>query len=92
MATPTSSRWAPERSAAVAWRSAGTALYMSLQKIIDKATKLAAHQMGVPPRQVSFENGTFYVEDIRERQMTWGEVVGEAYAAKNLPPRMEPGP
>ena len=69
----------------------GTALYMSLQKIIDKATKLAAHQMGVPPRQVSFENGTFYVEDIRERQMTWGEVVGEAYAAKNLPPRMEPG-
>ncbi len=69
----------------------GTALYMSLQKVIDKAKRIAAHQMGVPLQQVSYESGTFYVEDIRERNMSWGDVVGEAYSAKNLPPEMEPG-
>ncbi len=69
----------------------GTALYMSLQKVVEKAKRIAAHQMDVPHRQVTFENGVFYVEDIQERQMSWGDVVGEAYAAKNLPPQMEPG-
>jgi carbon-monoxide dehydrogenase large subunit len=69
----------------------GTALVMSLKKVKDKARKIAAHQMGVPEKQVVFENGTFYVEDIREKQMSLAAVAGEAHNAKNLPKGMEPG-
>lgn len=69
----------------------GAALVMSLKKVKDKARKIAAHQLGVPEKQVVFESGAFHVEDIREKQMTFGQVVGEAYNAKNLPKGMEPG-
>jgi carbon-monoxide dehydrogenase large subunit len=69
----------------------GAALHMSLQKVKEKATRIAAHQMGVTPRQVSLVNGAFIVEDIPEKSMTFGEVAGEAYHAKDLPPNVEPG-
>ncbi len=69
----------------------GEALKMSLGKVVAKARKIAAHQMGVPEKNVVFENGTFYVEDIREKQMPFATVAGEAHHAKNLPKGMEPG-
>ncbi len=69
----------------------GEALMMSLDKVIDKAKQIAAHEMGVDPKQVSFENGTFYVEDIQEREIPWGDVALGAYWAKNLPDGLEPG-
>jgi len=69
----------------------GTALHMSLEKVVAKAKKIAAHQMGVPEKQVELVNGTFVVEDIPEKTMGFGEVAGEAYHAKDLPPGIEPG-
>ena len=69
----------------------GEALMMSLDKVIDKAKKIAAHEMGVDAKQVTFENGTFYVEDIQEREIPWGDVALGAYWAKNLPEGLEPG-
>ncbi len=69
----------------------GQALMMSLDKVIEKAKKIAAHEMGVDAKQVSFENGTFYVEDIQEREIPWGDVALGAYWAKNLPDGLEPG-
>ena len=69
----------------------GAALHMSLEKVVAKAKKIAAHQMGVPEKQVDLVNGTFVVEDIPEKTMGFGEVAGEAYHAKDLPPGLEPG-
>jgi carbon-monoxide dehydrogenase large subunit len=69
----------------------GQALMMSLDKVIEKAKVIAAHEMGVDAKQVRFENGTFYVEDIQEREIPWGDVALGAYWAKNLPPGLEPG-
>ncbi len=69
----------------------GQALMMSLDKVIEKAKTIAAHEMGVDAKQVTFENGTFYVEDIQEREIPWGDVALGAYWAKNLPPGIEPG-
>jgi carbon-monoxide dehydrogenase large subunit len=69
----------------------GQALLLSLVKVVDKATEIAAHQMGVKPDQVKFEGGVFTAEDIPESQMTFAEVAGQAYAATNLPPKTEPG-
>ncbi len=69
----------------------GEALMMSLDKVIEKAKEIAAHEMGVDAKQVVFENGTFYVEDIQEREIPWGDVALGAYWAKNLPDGLEPG-
>ena len=69
----------------------GEALMMSLDKVLDKAKRIAAHEMEADPKQVVFENGVFYVEDVQEKQIPWGDVAGAAYAAKNLPTGMEPG-
>lgn len=69
----------------------GSALYTSLQKVKDKAKKIAAHQLGVPARQLHFVNGSFVAEDIPEKEMSFGQVALEAYHARDLPPNMEPG-
>ncbi len=69
----------------------GQAILLSLNKIIDKASQIAAHQLGVEPKAVVFENGKFYIEDSKEQTLSWQEVVGAAYAAKNIPEGMEPG-
>lgn len=69
----------------------GQALLLSLNKVVDKATEIAAHQMGVKPDQVTFQNGIFTVEDIPESQKTFAEIAGEAHSAINLPPDTEPG-
>lgn len=69
----------------------GEALMMSLDKVIEKAKRIAAHEMEADPKQVVFEDGVFYVEDVQEKQIPWGDVAGAAYSAKNLPPGLEPG-
>jgi len=69
----------------------GQALLMSLNKVVEKATSIAAHQMGVKPDQVSFQKGIFTAEDIPESQITFAEIAGEAHSAINLPPNTEPG-
>jgi carbon-monoxide dehydrogenase large subunit len=43
------------------------------------------------PKFVTFEGGSFAVEDIPDKSMTFQEVAGAAYSAASLPPGMEPG-
>ncbi|MCH7740273.1 MAG: molybdopterin-dependent oxidoreductase [Chloroflexi bacterium] len=69
----------------------GGALSMSLKKVVAKAKKIAAHQLGVSDSQVELVNGNFIVEDIPERSMGFAAVAGEAYHARDLPRGMEPG-
>jgi len=69
----------------------GSALYMSLQKVVAKARKLAAHQMGVPEKQVQFANGRFVVEDVPDKSMSFPDIALQCYLAKDLPKGMEPG-
>ena len=69
----------------------GAALFNSLGKIKAKAHTLAAHLLESDPKFVTFEGGSFAVEDIPDKSMTFQEVAGAAYGAANLPPGMEPG-
>jgi carbon-monoxide dehydrogenase large subunit len=69
----------------------GQALMMSLGKVKEKATHIAAHQLGVEAKQVRMQGGTFTVEDIPEREMSFADVASQAYAATDLPPNTEPG-
>src|SRR5215813_2440079 len=67
----------------------GTAVYMSLQKLKDKATKMAAHLLGVDASTVTFSGGKFSTKD--GKSVTIQEVALGAHLAKNIPADMEPG-
>jgi len=70
----------------------GTAVYGALQKVKEKATRLAAHLLGEENvANVAFEDGCFFLKDNPERRVTFQEVALAAYLAKSLPPGMEPG-
>jgi carbon-monoxide dehydrogenase large subunit len=68
----------------------GTAMYFAVQKVKSKMAALAAHLMGARPAQIVFAGGRVSVKGSK-KSMAFGEVVGAAYVAKNLPPGFEPG-
>jgi len=69
----------------------GTAIVMSIDKILAKAKTLAAHLFETTSDHVVFENGVFTAPGVTNREIGWGELAGEAYVAKNLPAGLEPG-
>ena len=69
----------------------GTAIVMSIDKIIDKAKRLAAGLLNATPDEIAFENGKFFVAGKEDNALGWGQLASEAYVAKNLPPGLEPG-
>jgi len=75
------------RSAAVG----GSALVKSSQKLVEKAKRIAAHQLEAAPEDIEFENGDFQVAGAPDRSMTITEVATQAYLAHDMPDDMEPG-
>lgn len=67
----------------------GTAVYMSLQKLKEKAKLLAAHMLGADPSTVTFADGKFTTSD--GKSMSIQEVALGAHLAKSIPADMEPG-
>jgi carbon-monoxide dehydrogenase large subunit len=74
------------RSAAVG----GMALYNSLQRIKDKAKRLAAHLLEAAPEDMIFEDGKAYVKGSPDKSKTIQELAGAAALAYSLPHGMEP--
>ena len=68
----------------------GTAIVMCVDKVLAKATKLAAHLLKVEPADVRFADGRFSAAG-QSRCIDWKELASEAYVAKNLPEGLEPG-
>jgi carbon-monoxide dehydrogenase large subunit len=64
----------------------GMALVMCIDKIIEKAGKLAAHLLGV--KKATFKAGKFVAG---KKSIGWPQLAGEAYVAKNIPAGFEPG-
>jgi len=75
------------RSAAVG----GSALHMSLEKVKEKAIRLAAHLLEAAPEDVVLEDGAFHVKGSPDRSKGWGDVTLAAYLAHDMPEGMEPG-
>jgi carbon-monoxide dehydrogenase large subunit len=75
------------RSAAVG----GSALATSAMKIVDKAKRIAAHQLEVDETDVEFENGEFHVAGAPDRSMSVAAVAQASYLAHDIPDDMEPG-
>ena len=68
----------------------GSALHLALQDVVAKATKYAAHMMGVDAETVTFEGGVFS-SGATDSTLTLADVALEAHLCRQLPPGTEPG-
>ena len=75
------------RSAAVG----GSALVQSARKVVEKAKKIAAHQLEASEDDIEFEDGQFQVAGAPDRSMHIQDVAGAAYLAHDMPEDVEPG-
>ena len=75
------------RSAAVG----GSAIAVSVDKVIDKGSRIAAHLLEASPEDVVFEEGKFFVRGAPDQAKEWAEIALQAHLAHNLPPDLEPG-
>jgi carbon-monoxide dehydrogenase large subunit len=75
------------RSAAVG----GTAVYLAIEKVRDKARAIAAHLFQVPLDRVEWDGQRFTVRGDYAKSKAIAEIAMAAYAATDLPAGMEPG-
>ena len=68
----------------------GVAISMALDKVLDKARTIAAHQMEAAEEDLEFEQGAFSVRGSPDHSMPLAAVAFEAFTAHNLPDGMEP--
>lgn len=69
----------------------GSAIVMCIDRIVEKAKRLAAHLLDAKPEQVEFTDGAFTLTAGAGKRLGWTDLAAEAYVAKNLPPGFEPG-
>lgn len=69
----------------------GAALVMSARKVVDKARKIAAHQLEAAEEDTVFENGEFHVVGAPGRPIHIQEIARQSYLAHNIPDGLEPG-
>ncbi len=68
----------------------GTAIYKSVDKVVAKAKRLAAHMLEAAEQDITFENGVFSVQGSPEASKTIQEVALAAHVGYDLPDGMEP--
>jgi carbon-monoxide dehydrogenase large subunit len=68
----------------------GTAVFLATERVLDKARRIAAHQLEVAEEDLEYSGGQFYVKGSPERAMPLAAVAFEAFTAHNLPDGMEP--
>lgn len=68
----------------------GGAVSMAADRVVDKAKKIAAHELEVSTEDLEFEKGVFKVKGVPGRERTFQEIAKAANYAWNLPEGMEP--
>ena len=68
----------------------GAAIWSAIDKVLVKATAIAAHQLEVADDDLEFADGAFTVKGSPDRSMALGTVAFQAFTAHNLPEGMEP--
>jgi carbon-monoxide dehydrogenase large subunit len=69
----------------------GTALLMSVNKVKEKARKIAAHLLEASAGDLEYQNGQFQVKGAPGKAVPFGAVALTAYVPHNFPEGMEPG-
>jgi aerobic carbon-monoxide dehydrogenase large subunit len=68
----------------------GVAITMACDKVIDKARRIAAHQLECAEEDLEFVDGVFAIAGSPDRAMPLAAVAFEAFTAHNLPDGLEP--
>jgi carbon-monoxide dehydrogenase large subunit len=68
----------------------GTAVYLATERVLDKARKLAAHQLEVAEEDLEYASGSFSVRGTPDKGVPLAGLAFEAFTAHNLPEGMEP--
>jgi carbon-monoxide dehydrogenase large subunit len=66
------------------------AVFLASQRVIDKARKIAAHELEVSEEDLQFEAGSFSVKGAPENARTIQEIAASAWNAHDLPDGLEP--
>ena len=69
----------------------GTAILMSLNKVIEKGKKIAAHLLEASPSDIDFAGGQFQVKGAPSKAVPFGAVSLTAYVPHKYPEGLEPG-
>lgn len=69
----------------------GSSVHVSAQKIVAKATKIAAGMLEVDEKDVSYQAGKFSVPGTDIPPLTFGKVARMAYVGHRLPDGLDPG-
>ncbi|MCE2457085.1 MAG: molybdopterin-dependent oxidoreductase [Dehalococcoidia bacterium] len=69
----------------------GNAIHMSIEKIQDKAKRIAANLLEASPEDIVAENGQYFVQGAPAEAKTFQEVALAAYWYESLPEGTEPG-
>ncbi|WP_026962862.1 xanthine dehydrogenase family protein molybdopterin-binding subunit [Alicyclobacillus herbarius] len=69
---------------------AGSALAVALDRVIDKARKIAAHLLEVDAEDVEWADGRFHAKGAPSRSVSFQDVALQAHLAWNLPQGVEP--
>ena len=68
----------------------GVAIHKATGKVLEKATRIAAHLLEAAEGDIDFSGGTFSVKGSPEASLSIQEVALATFAAHNLPDGMEP--
>ena len=69
----------------------GSAIVLASQRVVAKATEIAAALLQIDPEFVVLEGGRFFSEDIPDRHVTWQDVSKTAYGIVSPPRGLERG-
>ena len=69
----------------------GGALVVAAERVVEKARRIAAHELGVSLDEVIQEEGGFAVGGVPNQRRTWTQIAGAAHVRTRLPEGMEPG-
>src|SRR5437667_4453289 len=69
----------------------GTAILMSLNKVIEKGKKIAAHLLEASPNDIEYVKGQFQVKGVPSKAVPFGAVSLTAYVPHKYPDNLEPG-
>src|SRR5499425_1378542 len=68
----------------------GGALAIAIDRVVDKARRIAAHLMEAAVEDIVLPDGGFAVAGVPDKKVSWRQVAAAAYGGK-IPPGMEPG-
>jgi carbon-monoxide dehydrogenase large subunit len=68
----------------------GTAIFMATERVLDKARKIAAHQLEANEEDLDYVGGAFQVKGSPSKSAALGDIAFAAFTAHDLPDDVEP--